>query len=179
MKAKQKSRKQKGKITVSLAEVNLDEDEEMDHQRSEDSEEEMDEEEVGDDGQFMNLVDILDGKGADNNNETNPKVKDNQLFTGNHQNNEESQSEEDEEEVDDDDQEEEMAFVPSENEEGPNALEQLQTFVTKLEVTARKRKALDGAGVEHKEKRARKRRLLQEKTEAGEENEFNVRSSGE
>jgi len=84
---------------------------------------------------------------------------------------------------DEDEEEEEVGFAPSEDdEEAPFALDQLQTFVSNLDVTAKKRKGhddSDGGAVEYRERRTRKRRLTQEKTEAGEENEFHVRSSGE
>lgn len=106
--------------------------------------------------------------------ETNP---DEDLFEVGDDEDEEITSEEDD---DDDGEEEEVGFEPSEDEEVPYALDQLQNFVSNLDVTAKKRKApddSDGGAIEHREPRTRKR-LLQEKTEAGEENEFHVRSSG-
>jgi U3 small nucleolar RNA-associated protein 14 len=185
--------KQRGKSTVHFAEVDLNEDEEMDPQESDGTEEE-DEEEVGDDDQFMNLVDILDGKGeidAGSDQEKSSQMQSDQLpfnCVDKEPRLNEDEAEDanevafDEDEDYEDDGGEEMAFSASEDEEVPSALDQLQTFVSNLDVTAKKRKApdeADGAAVEHKEGRTRKRRLLQEKTEAGEENEFHVRSSGE
>lgn len=165
------------------SDVDLNEDEDVDFQRTGSFEEE-DEEEVGDDDELMNLVDVLDGKGeidsGDNQEKKSPKGD--KLFSnGLVQDNRESQSEEDETDDDDEGEEEEeesMAFAPSENEEAPNALQQLQNFVSNLDSSAKKRKAPDGVDRAELEGRTRKRRLLQETTEAGEENEFHVRSSG-
>lgn len=174
------------------SDVDLNENEDIDFRRTGDSEEE-DEEEVGDDDEFMNLVDVLDGKGeidpGDNEGKNIPTKTDKSYSNGMVRDNQESRSEEDEGEEDEDeevgsedDEEESMAFAPSEDEEAPNALQQLQNFVSNLDSSAKKRKAPDGvdnkAEVERNEGRTRKRRFLQEATEAGEENEFHVRSSG-
>lgn len=76
-------------------------------------------------------------------------------------------------------EEEKMAFVPSEDDEAPEALDQLQQFVSGLDVTSKKRKAPeDSSAAPNAEARARRRRLTKERTEAGDENEFRAHSSG-
>jgi U3 small nucleolar RNA-associated protein 14 len=162
----------------------------VDSQKSEDTEGE-DEGEVGDDEEFMNLVDVLDGKGEINAGSDEEKIsrtrRDRLSPDSVVEDNKESWTDEDGDEDDDEeedegndnvDEEEEMAFAPSEDEESPDALEHLQNFVSNLDVSAKKRKAPHEADGDQREGKPRKRRLLQEKTEAGEENEFNVRSSG-
>ena len=91
----------------------------------------------------------------------------------------ENSDEEAEDEDEEFDEEEEAHIVSAsededEGEEGSNALQELESFVTGLDA-GQKRKApdeddavADGAD----SKRARKRRLLPELTEAGAENEF-------
>ena len=59
----------------------------------------------------------------------------------------------------------------------PEALDQLNDFVSNLDVTSKKRKAIDEVGPSA-DVPARKRRLVKERTEAGAENEFRARSSG-
>jgi U3 small nucleolar RNA-associated protein 14 len=76
-------------------------------------------------------------------------------------------------------EEEKMAFVPSEDDEAPEALDQLQQFVSGLDVTSKKRKVPeDSSAAPNAEARARRRRLTKERTEAGDENEFRAHSSG-
>ncbi|KAJ3500661.1 hypothetical protein NLJ89_g9697 [Agrocybe chaxingu] len=189
-KKKSKSvKKQKGKTSVRFAEVNLNEDEDMGSlgsgSRSEDSDED---EEEGDDDEFIDLLDVLDGKGdidmgsddekipsrKSDAHSSRPSVEEDEAK----ENIDEDGSEEDSDE-EDEDEDEDMAFVPSDHDESPEALDQLQDFVSNLDVTTKKRKALeDGVVGDVSESRARKRRLMKEKTEAGEENEFRVQSTG-
>lgn len=90
----------------------------------------------------------------------------------------EDSEEESEEEIS---EEEKMEIEPSDDEDVPEALDQLNDFVSQLDVTAKKRKAPeeDAAAAGRSEVRARKRRQTKEKTEAGEENEFRALSSGQ
>jgi U3 small nucleolar RNA-associated protein 14 len=78
-------------------------------------------------------------------------------------------------------EEENLDFDPSDDEEIPEALDILDNFVSNLDVTSRKRKATEdlknGVGP-NADTRARKRRSVMERTEAGAENEFRARSSG-
>ena len=88
-----------------------------------------------------------------------------------------SEEEEEEEEGDENEMVNLLDFDPS-DEEMPEALDHLNDFVSNLDVTSTKRKATEdpsevGAS---KDIRARKRRL--EMTEAGVENEFRTRFSG-
>ncbi|KAF8971906.1 Utp14 protein-domain-containing protein [Flammula alnicola] len=207
-KSKAKSaKKQKSKPAVRFADVNLDEDEDMESNddqkaQNEDSEEdEEEEEEEGDDDEFINLLDVLDGKGEidmGSDNENAPKQKpasstshtnaendeDEELEDDEGDSEEESEDEpdaQDEESEDEPDaQDEKMVFEPSDDEDVPEALDQLQNFVSNLDVTAKKRKAPeeDSGTAGNNEARARKRRFTKERTEAGDENEFRAHSSG-
>jgi U3 small nucleolar RNA-associated protein 14 len=119
-----------------------------------DSEEEEEEEEEGDDNEFVDVLDVLDGKGGINttsdSERTSIRAAENPSL-----------------ETDDED------------EEMPDALDDLNNFVSNLDVTSAKRKATeDHSEVGATDTRARKRRLVKERTEAGAENEFRARSSG-
>ena len=125
----------------------------MDDRGDEDDSEEEEEEEAGDDNEFIDLPDVLDEKGG--------------MSTGSNS--------------DDSASEEKLDFDPSDDEEMPEALDYLNDFVSNLDVTSTKRKATEdpsevGAS---RDTRARKRhQLVNERTEAGAENEFRARSSG-
>lgn len=94
------------------------------------------------------------------------------------------ENEDDEQIASDDDEEVESDAAFEESDESSDeesdeegALEQLNDFVSNLDVTSRKRKVADnevGASTDT----PRKRRLVEERTEAGAENEFRARSSG-
>lgn len=157
------------------AEVDLDEDEEMDPSSKENDEEE--EEEIGDGGDFIDLVDALDGKG-DTDAEVDDTKKDPAQDTELHSEDDEMSSEGEFENIEDARDDGQMAFAPSDDEEVPEALAQLHNFVSNLELTVKKRKVADGGDTQDTNDRTRKRRLLQETTEAGDENEFRVQSIG-
>jgi U3 small nucleolar RNA-associated protein 14 len=158
----------KKKPTVRFADVDLNEDGDMASPEEQESEEEG-----GDSHEFIDLLDVLDGKGEidmGSDDEKRPKPS--------------RPQEDDEEEHDDEEQEEEETeeeqdkveldpFSASED-EAPEASEQFQKFVSTLDTTAQKRKADDPA----KDSRSRKRRLIAERTEAGVEDEFRAHSSG-
>lgn len=142
----------------------------------------------GDDDEFIDLVDVLDGKVELDTRSDKGRPSANQSGTNSVQNmvnEQETERPEEEEDQSDDEvngtEDEQMAFAPSDEEETPGALAQLQSFVSDLDVSAKKRKASEtdeGRAVEPASERARKRRILQEMTEAGDENEFRVQSSG-
>ncbi|KAF8167250.1 Utp14 protein-domain-containing protein [Crassisporium funariophilum] len=179
------------KSAVRFAEVDLDEDEDlsMDEGRKaaeEDDDSEEEEEEEGDDDEFIDLLDVLDGKGeidmgSDTENAKNPQTAAHSHREETH-NDEDEDNEDSEEESDSsaDSEDEEMPFEPSDEEEAPEALDQLHDFVSGLDVTSKKRKApVDDSSVSvNADARARKRRFVKERTEAGAENEFRAHSSG-
>ena len=174
---------------MRFAEVDLDEDEDMespDENIVGSDEEEEEEEEEGDDEDFIDLLDVLDGKGeidmsSEDDNDSTKKTPLPPHQGGDDGTNHERTEDEDEDESEEEgnDEDEEMAFLPSDEEDIPEALDQLNDFVSGLDVSAKKRKAPeeDTPGVSNAD-RARKRRLLKEKTEAGDENEFRVQSNG-
>ena len=157
----------------------------MDDRGGEDDSEEEEEEE-GDDDEFIDLLDVLDGKGGIDvtSDSEKPSIRsaeypslkiddkdeeDAELSSHEDSNsNSGSASEEEEEKLD---------FDPSDDEEMPEALDQLNNFVSNLDVTSTKRKATEDPS-EVGAARARKRRLVKERTEAGAENEFRAQSSG-
>lgn len=141
-------------------------------------------EDEGDDDEFIDLVDVLDGKVELDTRSDKGRPSANQRDINslqdivNKQEGERSEEDESDDEVNGT-EDEQMAFAPSDEEEARGALDQLQSFVSNLDVSAKKRKASDdGRAVEPASERPRKRRLLQETTEAGDENEFRVQSSG-
>jgi U3 small nucleolar RNA-associated protein 14 len=179
---------------VRFAEVDLNENEEdLQPNGRSCSDEESDEEEEGDDDEFINLLDVLDGKGdidMGSDNDTTPKKKAAVSHTDSAEQDgpeleQDEESGEDDSEVESDKglaaaEDEEMAFAPSEDDEAPEALDQLQQFVSGLDVISKKRKAPeDFSATLNTEGRERKRRHMKERTEAGDENEFRAHSSGE
>ena len=146
------------KLGLNSADVEMDD--------GDDEEDDEEEEVVVEEGdEFVDLVDILDGKVDDEDG------GDAELSDQDSSSNSDSASEE----------EEKLNFDPSDDEEMPEALDHLNEFVSNLDVTSTKRKATEdpsevGASTDT---RARKRRLaIKERTEAGAENEFRARSSG-
>ena len=136
---------------MAPAAVDSDDDDE-----DEESEEEEDKEEDNEeDGPTMSLSAMLDG---------NPE--------GSDEDDEDSDSDSNPPSNDEDEEDAPMAS-DSENDESPDALEKLDTFIDGLSTTpsTKKRKA-SGEGEEEGQRASRKRRILPERTEAGAENEF-------
>jgi U3 small nucleolar RNA-associated protein 14 len=141
-----------------------------------DPEEDEDEEmEDGDAENFFDILEVFDGKAdADDDTpakKTMEKIKDPMSNVS---------GEDSESEVDrmseDDHGEEEDAVSASEDEASPEALAELESFLSKLDAAEdKKRKSNDVSATESIPK---KRRLMQERTEAGDEGEFGV-SAGE
>ncbi|KAF9528093.1 Utp14 protein-domain-containing protein [Crepidotus variabilis] len=184
-----KSQKTHKKLPPRLAEVDLNEDDGM-LSASEQEQQSDEEEEEGDDDEFLDILDVLDGKGelftgsADEKASLTRGVNSNLLEQTTQL---ESVDKEDEDEDDEEksqesseDEDHDMLLAPSDNEDFPDALNQLNDFVSGLDTSTKKRKIRDGEseGAQIGAERARKRRLLKEKTEAGEENEFRVQSTG-
>ncbi|KAH9897707.1 Utp14 protein-domain-containing protein [Cubamyces lactineus] len=198
-KAKPKKKSDSGR-SVRFAEVDLDEDEDgakSDAQAEEASEVDEDEddeeeEEEGDPSEFIDVLDVLDGRGEpESENEQGEvekegaqKAQASKKMTDTDEEDEGMDSEEDgdsdegsEEEGEDED--EEMISASDAEEEGDDsALLDLENFVSGLDAGQKRKVPDDEDGKDGEDvKRARKRRLLPERTEAGAENEF-VASSG-
>lgn len=182
----------KKKPVVRFVDVNLNEDEEMEDvvegRHSDNSGASEEDEEEGDDDEFINLLDVLDGKG-----EIEPgSDADNPGGRIREMGDDAEEDEEEEGDSDDDDShirdhsnndDDSLAFTPSDTEDPtPEALDKLQNFISTLNPTAKKRKALDGPDTSSStlvERTRKQRRLfLNERTEAGTENEFRARNSG-
>ncbi|KAL6304845.1 Utp14 protein-domain-containing protein [Sparassis latifolia] len=212
-KGKSKSKpkkKQPAKRAVRFAEVDLNEDTDQDEEEEglEDGDgsvsEDGEEEEEGYPDEFIDVLDILDGRGEpESGNNMGEKEKEGAESRKNKkpekpilnvQGVDEGNDDEDEE-MDAGDGEGESQFQASEEEdddhrisasegedEDLSALQNLEDFVSSLDV-GQKRKAPDDAeGTEGRGDdtiRARKKRILKERTEAGEENEFAAHLGGE
>ncbi|KAG6919847.1 hypothetical protein DXG01_015552 [Tephrocybe rancida] len=199
-KDKQKVRTKKKPI-VKFAEVDLNEDEEMEQDEageSLDGEEDdvEEEEEEGDPHEFLDVLDVLDGRGevdGASDKEATAKLversgvarswpsafdKDEDDADANV---DEDAMQEDDSTGDDSEAEENSNFSQSDAEDAePEALDELQNFISTLDPTAKKRKVADGdASISAAERSRKQRRLtLKERTEAGAENEFRAQTSG-
>lgn len=148
-----------------------------------------DEEEEGEDDEFIDLLDVLDGKGdvdMGSEDEITSKSKSSESksrdvlsnkYDDLEQDSEDSEGEEEDEE--EGSQDERKVLEYSDDEEVPEALDHLKDFVSNLDVAVKKRKAPeeDSNTMALAETRARKRRFTRERTEAGAENEFRAHSS--
>ena len=179
--------------------MNLDEDSDdaasqsadEDVKEDEESDEEEQEEE-GDPEEFIDILDMLDGRGGLSNEDHAGKVgkeghsepriveegdEEGEEDEGEEDDEEEDDEEEDEEEEEEDDDDDDDELVELEraysvsDDEDPNALANLETFITTLDA-GQKRKAPDGESTQGHDERARKKRLLKEQTQVGVENEF-------
>ncbi|RDX46820.1 Utp14-domain-containing protein [Lentinus brumalis] len=197
-KAKQKARNEARAVRFADVDLNEDSDaegEEDDAKMSDGRDEEEDEEEEeGDPSEFIDVLDVLDGRGEpEDEDETGGAVKqsgpgkktgreDMGLGSGDE---DEDMDDEDEgsgsEEEDGEDEGEDLVSASEDEDDagGDVALQELETFVTGLDA-GQKRKApdedetRDGDGTA----RARKRRILPERTQAGTENEFAALGGG-
>ncbi|KAF5332696.1 hypothetical protein D9611_005277 [Ephemerocybe angulata] len=181
---------------VRFADVNLDEDDDEQPQRKpaqESEEEEEDSEAEGEDDEFIDLLDVLDGKGdidmgsddeaakkaAATSEQPSSSRPDASEDEDEDMEDDEEISEDDEEDDEDVEDDEDDAHIAASDEEdlGEDALDNLQSFVSGLDTTSQtqKRKAADDS---EEPARARKRRIIREKTETGVEDEFRIDSSG-
>ena len=196
VKAKPKQKAKASTRAVRFAEVDLNEDDEdvkadratqsSSEDEGEDDEEEDGEEEEGDPSEFIDILDVLDGRGepdlgdeaAIGKVKPPPDLKTNGMEINEDSDGDEDMdgSEEESGEEDADEQDEDVMVSASEaedGEDGETALLELESFVSGLDA-GQKRKAPDEDDVHDGTdmKRTRKRRLLPERTEAGIENEF-------
>ncbi len=182
---------------MRFADVNLDEDEDMESNddKSESDAEEENEDEEGEDDEFIDLLDVLDGKGdidMGSEDEITSKSKSSgsnsrDILSHNYndleQDSEDSGLSDEEEEEEEDEgessQDEQKILECPDDEEVPEALDRLKDYVSNLDVTVKKRKAPEANSdtIALAETRARKRRFTKERTEAGAENEFRAHST--
>ncbi|KAI0094168.1 Utp14 protein-domain-containing protein [Irpex rosettiformis] len=169
--------------SAHLEEVDLNEDSDdaqLQLAGEDDGSEEEEEEEEGDPDEFIDVLDMLDGRGEPQSEDDIKKVD----KRGHHEvraqvddEDESASSEEDDDEEEDDDADEpiEPDYTPSDLEdEDPSALANLETFITNLDA-GRKRKAPEDEPFTtqgQQDRATRKRRLLKEQTQVGVENEF-------
>ncbi|EFI28742.1 small nucleolar ribonucleoprotein complex subunit Utp14 [Coprinopsis cinerea okayama7 len=201
---KKKAASKKKERSVRFAEVDLNEDDEPPAQEKEESDEDEDEdedeEEEGDPDEFIDLLDVLDGKGEidmpsdeEGASKSSPQPSKSQskldmdddfdMEEGVGEKGEDEEDEDEDEEDGDDDEEdeegdegeEEFQITASDDEADEGNLDNLQSFVEALDTTAQKRKADEDPSASQQK---RKRRLIQEQTETGAEDEFRVNASG-
>ena len=154
--------------------------------------EEEEEEEEGDPSEFIDVLDVLDGRGEPEDEDDTGRVEKQDGPAGKdkrrgepdvdpegeeeNMDDEDAGSRSEEEGDDDEDEDEESDHIISASEDedvGEAALQELETFVSGLDA-GQKRKVPDDDGTVDTvaASRARKRRVLPERTEAGAENEF-------
>jgi U3 small nucleolar RNA-associated protein 14 len=169
------SKKNARKLPQSLPDVDLNEDSDdvvsdavsMD-EREEDEDEEM---EDGDAENFFDILEVFDGKADADDDTPAKKIMEKIKDPMSNVSGEDSESEVDRM-SEDDHGEEEDAVSASEDEASPEALAELESFLSKLDAAEdKKRKSNDVSATESIPK---KRRLMQERTEAGDEGEFGV-----
>ncbi|KAG6901574.1 hypothetical protein C0995_010342 [Termitomyces sp. Mi166 len=191
------------KPSVRFAEVDLNENEDGEEDEQVNSpaqhEEDDEEEEEEDSDEFIDVLDVLDGRGevdwgSDNETVTksserngaarsrpNDTDEDEDQPSGREEEETDDEMEEGDSEEDVSEEEEQRAFSPSDNEDiEPDALDDLQNFISTLDTTGKKRKVSDADDTSAGAERIRKQRrvILKERTEAGAENEFRVQTSG-
>jgi U3 small nucleolar RNA-associated protein 14 len=79
---------------------------------------------------------------------------------------------------DSEDSDEDHVFSASDAENSPAALEELGKFISNLEPSAKRKVPLDEDSNTQNGVRPKKRRMIEERTEAGEENEFHAQAFG-
>ncbi|PFH47591.1 hypothetical protein AMATHDRAFT_181790 [Amanita thiersii Skay4041] len=199
-KNKQKPSKKPNK-KVRFAEVDLnedsDEDDNMKVTEDKDESDEDDEEIEGEEDEFISLLDVLDGKGEiDMGDEDMPDQplphKSKSMTSSNSDGGEDRQPEdpsdeededEDEEDEDAESEDDQLNFAPSEDDEDEpdEALQELETFITSLDPSDKKRKTpsdSDATTPREDGPKRKKRQVIKERTEAGTENEFRAQSAG-
>lgn len=165
--------------------LNEDEDQVEEGQDEEDDGDEEEEETEGDEGEFISLVDVLDGKGDtdmddDENSALKRSLTKKAAFAREVVANDKDTDEENEgAEESSSGEEEQFDFFPSDDEAAPEALDELENFVTSLETSDKKRKDHpDATATTSQEPKRKKRQIIKERTEAGTENEFRAQASG-
>lgn len=164
-------------------------------EEEDDDGEEEEEEEEGDDDEFIDVLDILDGRGEpDLGDDGDNASRSDDKNTLSHKNtleedlewngiesgaNDEKSDDEDSSDEEEEGEDEDVIISGDEEETDPDALEALGNFVSKLETSA-KRKADDeddGASSASQLKK-KKQKILRDRTEAGKEGEFGARAAG-
>ena len=167
----------KAKSAVHFADVDLNEDD-VASESMDDSQDE-----------FFDILDVFDGKAevdeisesknqrhdADSKGSTVPKMIEESIDENEGEGEGEGEGESEVGGSGDDNDDEIIALSASDEEPSLDALASLETFVSGLD-TSHKRKASPETNVS--DTRARKRRMINERTESGVENEFGVRASG-
>jgi U3 small nucleolar RNA-associated protein 14 len=130
-------------------------------------------------------LDILDGRGeADNEDEVHGMSAKETRHPENsdenpNQDDEDSENSEESEDSEMDDGEPELSMSSvSDTEDAPGDLENLEKFITNLDPTTKRKSTGDPDPDERAEIRPKKRRLVEERTEAGVENEFHAQLNG-
>ncbi|KAG6856329.1 hypothetical protein H0H87_005530 [Tephrocybe sp. NHM501043] len=183
-KDKKKARTKKKQASAKYVEVDLNEDEDQDILQGEDEddddddEREEEEEEEGDPDDFFDVLDILDGRGQLENDDTAPKPS-GQTETASKPPGDidEDEGEEDGSTGSDSEIEESLDSASDLSGDEPEALDELQNFISTLDPSAKKRKAVDADG-DAPTPRKQRRLGLKERTEAGAENEFRAQTTG-
>ncbi|KAF8079316.1 Utp14-domain-containing protein [Lyophyllum atratum] len=191
-KGKKKAPRKK-KSAVRFADVDLNEDEDMEGGEGDADSSDPEADLEGDD-EFYDVLDVLDGRAGVEHEDDAADVRkpsekgskvNGQFATGDGEERDEEMEEDDEDEDSegqDSEDEEKFAFSASDAEDSePEALDELQNFISSLDPTAKKRKASDrDAPTANSTDRLRKQRrlMLKEYTEAGAENEFRAQTSG-
>lgn len=188
--------------------MDLNEDEEMqeveeghldnEEEEEDDDDEEEEEEEEGEDDEFIDVLDVLDGRGEidDESNVVDrprPTIEergrsffetgDGDDHEDDREGGENTDSDDSMEDPSADDDDDDVVFAPSDTEDAPpEALDVLQNFISALSPLSKKRKAFDDADTSSSALVARSRKQrrlsLKERTEAGVENEFRAQHSG-
>ncbi|KAL0580728.1 hypothetical protein V5O48_001286 [Marasmius crinis-equi] len=174
--------KKKSKVRFAEVDLNEDDDEDMKRDDSELSGDEEEDEESGEDDEFIDVLDILDGRGEPLN-EDEDTVDAPKPGPSKQKPHEENDEEDGDEEEDEDEEDENISISLSDAEEdAAGALDDLQNFVSSLDPSSssKKRRAdnEDGESQSQPSTQPKKRRLLREQTEAGEENEFRTKAAG-
>ncbi|KAG1871579.1 Utp14 protein-domain-containing protein [Suillus subluteus] len=173
------SKKNIRKLPKTLPDVDLNEDSDdvvSDAASTDKLEEDEDEEmEDGDAENFFDILEVFDGKADAEDDapakQTAEKTKDPMSDASG-----EASESEDDQMSEDDHGEEEDAVSASEDEASPEALAELESFLSRLDPAEdKKRKSNDVSATQSIPK---KRRLMQERTEAGDEGEFGVSAGG-
>lgn len=163
------------------------EENEMNSEGGEEDESEVeneDEDESGEENEYLDVLDVLDGRGepyfgeeSEDENVAKESRQSERDMKG-RLNGEEQKEEKDEEgessesDADEDDSDGDP-FLPSEDDNEDN-IDHLDSFIANLDTATRKRKADDDIPEPPETQEPRKKRFLQTRTEAGAENEFNV-----
>lgn len=161
--------------------MNEDSDDLVSNADSADKPEEVEDEEMedGDAENFFDILEVFDGKADVDDDVSAMRAKESIQVPITGISDEDSELEEDKmsEDEQDEQDEEEYAISASDREASPEALAELETFISKLDPAEGKKRKSDDALTT--QSLLKKRRLIEERTEAGAEGEFGVSTGGE